>query len=84
MKSFCLMFFSQLFAYLLITLNYRAVAHGSYVGTAASDLAFAAFNFGLIKRIAKSDSVSAWAGYTLGGCCGSLLGILASNHLKVF
>lgn len=84
MSEFLLMFGSQLCAYLLITLNYRAVAHASYVGTAASDLIFVAFNFGFIQRIAKANSTSAWVGYTLGGVVGSLLGIFVSTRLKGF
>jgi len=79
MIDFLIMFFSQLCAYLLITVNYRAVAHGSYVWTAATDLAFAGFNFGLIKRIAKSETNAAWVGYTLGGVAGSMLGIFLSK-----
>lgn len=78
------MFGSQLAAYLLITVNYRAVARGDYLWTAATDLSFAAFNFGLIRRIAKSESTAAWVGYTLGGCVGSMLGIFCSHFLKGF
>lgn len=81
MKDFAAFFGLQLVAYCLITLNYRAVAHGSYGWTAISDLTYAAFNFGLIKRIAKSETNWAWAGYTFGGVVGSMLGILLSKHL---
>jgi hypothetical protein len=84
MRDFLTMFASQLCAYLLITINYRAVARGNYLWTAATDLSFAAFNFGLIRRIAKSETRSAWLGYTLGGCVGSLLGIFLSTSLKGF
>jgi hypothetical protein len=81
MRDFALMFFSQLCAYLLITMNYRAIAHGDYLLTAGTDLAFAGFNFGLIKRIAKSETKTAWVGYTLGGVVGSMLGIFISKRL---
>lgn len=84
MRDFFVMFGSQLAAYLLITANYRSVARGDYFWTAATDLTFAAFNFGLIRRIAKSETRAAWAGYVLGGCCGSLLGIFCSRFLKGF
>jgi hypothetical protein len=80
-KDFFVMFFSQLCAYLLITINFRAVAHSNYGWTAGTDLAFAGFNFWLIKRIAKSESTIAWVGYTLGGVTGSLLGIFVTKFL---
>jgi hypothetical protein len=84
MKDFLLMFGSQLCAYLLITLNYRAIAHGSYAWTATTEVLFTGFNFGLIRRIAKSETKTAWAGYVLGGVTGSMLGIFTSNYLKGF
>ena len=84
MRDFFLMFFSQLCSYMLITMNYRAIAHGNYLWTASTDLLFAGFNFGLIKRIAKSETDAAWAGYTIGGVVGSMLGILITKHMKGF
>jgi hypothetical protein len=81
MKDFFVMFFSQLCAYLLITINMRAIAHSNYAWTAGSNLTFAGFNYWLIKRIAKSESTLAWIGYTLGGVTGSMLGIFLSKSL---
>jgi hypothetical protein len=47
-------------------------------------MTFAAFNFGFIKRVAKSEDNAAWLGYTLGGLAGSLLGIFITTRLRGF
>ncbi len=84
MKEFFIVFFSQLLAFLFITMNYRAVAHGSYVGTAITDLLFSAVNFGLIKRVANSETKMTMVAYVIGGMIGSQIGILLTMYVKGF
>ncbi len=81
-KEFLLMFAVQLINYCLITINYRAVAHGNYLLTGISDFIFASLNFFVIKKIAKSDdTIHQWLGYSTGGVVGALLGIYVSKFL---
>lgn len=71
----------QLLSYLLITVNYRAIAQGRYLATAASDFAFAGVNYLILRKVVKSDSAAGWLGYTIGSTLGSLLGILITKFI---
>ncbi len=75
MSNFFLFFFIQALLYGLLCWNYRAVAKGHYKHIAMSDLAIAALNFLVIKRVSESDSYVAMAGYILGGVTGSLVSV---------
>jgi hypothetical protein len=80
-QEFCTFFMLQLVGYLLITINYRAIAEANYGLTAGSDFAFASLSFFVIRKIAKSEEqVHQWAGYATGSVVGSLLGIYISKH----
>lgn len=80
LREFFLFFSVQLIVYLLLTLNYRAVAVGNYTQTAATDFAIASVNFFIIRKIAKNeDSIPAWCGYVTGSVVGSILGIYFSK-----
>lgn len=81
MRDFWMMFFVQCLSYFLITMNQRAIAIGLYFWTGITDLAFASINFVIIKRVAKSESNWAWAGYTVGGVVGSLSAIFLTKLL---
>jgi glycerol uptake facilitator-like aquaporin len=81
LKEFSVLFVLQVFGYLLITVNYRAVATGHYTLTALSDFAYASLTFFVIRKIAKSeDQLHQWFGYVCGSVVGSLLGIYVSKH----
>lgn len=78
---FATFFALQFISYLLITVNYRAIAAGKYLWTAVTDLVFAALAFFLIQRVAHASTTEAWAGYTLGGVAGAQVGIWLSKRL---
>ena len=68
--------------YLLVVLNIRTIAQGSYFGTGATDFLIGTFQFFVIKKIAKSDdAIHQWAGYAAGGVIGGLLGIWMSQNV---
>ena len=74
-----LLFIVQIFNYGVMVVNFRAVAHASYLWTGVSDFAAASMSFFIISRIARSESkVIPWLGYAIGGVVGSLLGIYIS------
>lgn len=80
-KKFFVLFFSQVVAYALITINYRFIAQAGRLGAVTTDGMIGALNFWLIRRIANTETTSEWFGYTLGCMAGSLLGITISVHL---
>ena len=79
-RDFCIMFMVQLVLYLLLCINFRAVAQANLFWSVTSDSLIAAMNFVIIRKIAKSeDSWVLFAGYTAGSAVGSVLGILLSK-----
>jgi len=80
-KDFFILFATQLALYLLICINYRAVAQTNYWLASISDFVIATIAFFIIKKIAKDESKSVflWLGYALGGVAGSIAGIWISH-----
>ena len=83
MKTFGLFFALQFLLYLLITVNFRAIAQGRYGWTVFTDMLISAAQFWIIRKVGSSaDSVIAWIGFVCGGAGGSSTGIYLSK--KVF
>ena len=74
-RTFLFFFAVQFLNYAILCWNYRAVAQARYGNVFASDLMCAAISFTLIKRVAKTDSRAALAGYVLGGAVGSVVSV---------
>lgn len=80
--SFATIFAIQLILYLLLVINFRAVAQANLLWSVVSDTVIAAMNFFVIRKIANSqDSFIMFLGYTLGSAAGSVAGILLSKLL---
>lgn len=82
MKRFFVMFGVELLVTVIVVMDFRAVAVGSYPWTASVNALFGVVNFTLVQRIAKSDTRGEMAGYTCGCVVGSCLGIFITKHLK--
>ena len=81
-KEFLLFFSIQLVLYLLLVVNYRCVVNINYIGTTLTDFIIGSFNFFIVRKIAKSeDSLHQWAGYSIGGVIGGVLGLYISKIL---
>jgi hypothetical protein len=81
-KHFFIMFIVQLVLYLLLVINFRAVAQANMLWSVVSDSLIASMNFMIIRKIAKSeDSWTLFTGYTAGSAAGSVLGIILSKLL---
>ena len=79
-RSFSILFGVQFFLYCIVTINTRAIAHGSITGTVVTDLGLAALNWVTIRMIAsKRESPFQFWGYLLGSIGGSTLGIPVSK-----
>lgn len=81
-KEFFLFMFIQMVLYLLVVFNIRTIANGSYFGTGMTDFMIGSFQFFVIKKISTSDdSTHQWAGYSIGGVIGGLIGIWMSHNV---
>jgi hypothetical protein len=81
MKRVALFYFTMAFQYCLLVINFRTVAHGSYIGTATTDLILAFNGFYLTKWIGESKGKKELAGYVLGGVSGSMIALWLSIHI---
>jgi hypothetical protein len=75
MRDFFLFAHIQFLNYLLIYMNYRMVARGSYLGTGITDAIILLINFTVIQRVAAAHSYPAQAGFIIGGVLGAQLGL---------
>jgi len=71
----------QFLSYFVLTMNYRAIAEVSYIGTAMTDLALGWLTFWSIKRVMSASSGKEQAAYILGGVAGSLSALFLSTFL---
>jgi lipopolysaccharide export LptBFGC system permease protein LptF len=82
MKEFATFFGMMFLNYLLICVNMRYVAKGSYVGVGASDALILVLGFTVIQQVAEAHSTLAQAGYIAGGVLGAQLGLWLTRHHK--
>jgi hypothetical protein len=69
--------------YLLLVLNYRAVAQGSITRTAITDGLIAAAGFTLIGHVAAAErNLVGHVAYVIGGVVGSIAALLISRRLE--
>lgn len=81
MKRLALFFFVQLLQYSILVVNFRVVAHGSYIGTAVTDLILAFNGFFIMQRVAKATKHSETAAYVIGSVTGSMIALWLSIHI---
>jgi hypothetical protein len=83
MKTFGLFFALQFLLYLLVTVNFRAIAQARYAWTILTDTLISAAQFWIIRKVGGSaESLVALSGFICGGAGGSSAGIYLSK--KVF
>ena len=63
----------QFLSYFILTMNYRAIAEISYIGTAVTDLALGWLTFWSIKRVMSASSGKEQVAYIIGGVTGVML-----------
>jgi hypothetical protein len=71
----------QLVNWCLCTISWRAVSQANYPAAIVNDAILASLQFFVIRRMVKSQdegSLIQWAGYTLGGVAGTVVGIWLS------
>jgi hypothetical protein len=65
----------ELIAFLLLTVNFRAIAKGFVKTAVGTDVLIAAVGFTLTKMIADAEGLSEQVAYVLGAAGGSVLGM---------
>jgi len=82
--QFSLAFIAEMLAFFIVVANTRAYTHGLYLWTALTDMAFSAQSFIVAKFMVdfkECRTLASGLGFTLGGACGSLLGIYITKVL---
>ena len=82
-KNFLTLFALQMWNYSVATISWRSVAQANYVSSVLIDTVYGAAAFFIIKKVASQDDKSYWgfAGYTMGGAVGTVLGIWLSKQI---
>ena len=81
-SNFFVFFVIQLASYSVVVFNMRVIAQGSYPLSILSDMLYCSMNYFIIRKIAKSEEDTyGFAGYVVGGMCGTAIGILSSKFM---
>jgi len=64
----------------VVTLNFRFIAQGHYIGAVVTDALIATLGWSLLRRVASADTTSERIGYIIGAALGSPLGIWLTKH----
>lgn len=79
MKSFWKIFILQVVDFILICVNFRAVAHLQYIPAILTDAAMCALGWTFFQIMKEDSSMGARVGFILGGVVGSFLGMYATR-----
>jgi hypothetical protein len=74
-RSALLLMALQFLSFLIVTVNFRFLARGNLRATVLTDALIAALGFTLFKLIAEASTSLEMAGYVLGACAGSAVGM---------
>lgn len=75
MKAFCILFAVQYTQYLVLTVNYRSIAHEQYLMAAATAALAAVLAYTIVRRIVRDESRWGLAGMVAGGALADMTGI---------
>lgn len=81
--QFAAAFVAEFVCFLIVVANTTAYTHGLYAATFITDMFFSAQYFLMAKYMTEHQEVRSWSsglGFTLGGACGSLVGIFISKR----
>jgi hypothetical protein len=83
-KSAAILGLLQFANWAICTVSWRATSQANIPVAIVTDFTLASFNFFLYRRIAKDvneDAFLPWMAYTVGGVCGTVVGILGSKYV---
>jgi hypothetical protein len=68
--------------FILVTVNYRAIAQARYIATGVTDFLIAGLGFTLFKLIQEATSPMEVLGYSIGAVLGGISGIWLTKHWR--
>lgn len=80
MTEFALAAVLQFTQYVVLTVNYRAVAHKQTNWAMATDAACVLFSYFIMKNVAQADGYTVLAGMIVGGTLAARVGIWLTEH----
>lgn len=80
LRPFVTMFALQFCSYLVLTINFRAIAHGQYLMAGGSAAVAAVNSYIIVRRIVKNEEGWGLAGLILGGALADMSGIYLTRH----
>lgn len=75
MRNFCAAAAVQWTSYVVLTINFRAIAHEQYIAAGVTAMLAAFLSYTIVKRVIKDESHATLAGMMIGGTLGDLTGI---------
>lgn len=75
MKPFALACVLQFTQYLVLTINYRAIAHKKYLYAIFTDAAAVGFAYYIVKQIQGAEGYTVLSGMMVGGSLAAMVGI---------
>ena len=83
MRNFWISAGVQYTSYIVLTINFRAIAHGQYAEAAATAMLAALLSYTIVRRIQQGESKTTLAGMMAGGTLGDLSGMYLTRFWGV-
>ena len=80
MRSFLVSAVVQWAAYLVLTVNFRAIAGGHYAYAGATAMLAAFLAYTIVRRVTRDETWATALGMMVGGACGDISGIWLTRH----
>lgn len=80
MRSFFISAVVQYAAYVVATVNFRAIADEQYVWAWGTSVVFAALSYTIVRHVIKDETWATVLGMMVGGGLGDLSGIWITRH----
>lgn len=80
MHNFFLSAIVQFISYIVLTINFRAIANTQYLFAASTAMLAAFLSYTIVRRVIKDETWSTVCGMMVGGACGDVCGIYLTRH----
>lgn len=80
MRQFVISAVAQYVQYIILTINFRAIAHTQYMVAGMSAALAAWLAYTIVRRIVREDSWFSLSGMMVGGALGDMTGIFLTRH----
>ena len=80
MRSFLLSALVQYFSYIVLTVNFRAIANVQYAWAGGTAMLAAFLSYTIVRRVARDETWATVYGMMVGGGLGDISGIYLTRH----